>query len=167
MPASKHAAMLERPVGFREPRSCLTCKPGMITLTACGTQSSTLAPGAVRAPPRHPPATAAYPPERPGDRSPRRRLEEAQVRRRLVLLGRHQISVRAQDVVLLADDDVDIAGNAKALRPLRTQIRIVLIAAIDAPRPRQGVVDNRNLLVEGLRVIPVEMKPLPEDRLIV
>src|SRR5262249_18416027 len=48
-----------------------------------------------------------------------RLVEVPQIRRRLVLLGRHQIAVRADDVVLVADAHVGVVLGAEILAPER------------------------------------------------
>ena len=54
------------------------------------------------------------------------RLEIAQVRRRLVLLGRHQIAVAADEIVLLADHDVVVVLGAVVLVPVGLAVAAIV-----------------------------------------
>ncbi len=96
-----------------------------------------------------------------------RLLEIPQIRRRLVLPGGHQQAVRAQVVVLLADDDIHVALGAENLAPVRTRIRVAPKGLVDAPGPRQGVVEHGDLVMQKVRIVPVEMEAFLEGRLIV
>src|SRR5260370_39003338 len=73
-----------------------------------------------------------------------RLLEVFQIRGWLVLLGGHQIAVRAQEIVLLADGDVVIVLGTIVLVP----DRIVLAAKLLGHRPRAGqrIVDRGDLV---------------------
>src|SRR6202023_2211209 len=70
-----------------------------------------------------------------------RLLEISQIGRRLVLLGRHQEPIPAQEIVLLADGDLPVAFGNIILRPDRTRIRVAHVFLVDGPRARQGMVD--------------------------
>src|SRR5579872_7050441 len=75
----------------------------------------------------------------------RRFLEVSQIRRRLVLLGRHQEPIRAQHIALLADDDVIVVLGAIVVAPERPLlVRLAAICLADGPRTRQGMVDHRD-----------------------
>src|SRR6202034_2761960 len=94
-----------------------------------------------------------------------RLLEIARVRRRLVLARRHQIAVGAEQVGLAADDDVLVVLMAIVLAPGR--VALALVAARDRPWPRQGVIDQRDLVEQLVGVARVERDFLPDDGLIV
>src|SRR5262249_51092634 len=64
--------------------------------------------------------------------SPAQRIEVSQIRRRLILLGRHQMAVHAAQVGLLAEKHIAVVLGADVLDPGR-----VADAAV-APGPRPG-----------------------------
>src|ERR1700681_957035 len=82
----------------------------------------------------------------------RRRLEEAQVRRRLVLAGGHQVAVPGQEVALSLDDDVAVTLRAVFLGPVRCFLRIAAILLGHRPGPRQRFVDGGDLVEHHVRV---------------
>src|SRR6516164_9879415 len=96
-----------------------------------------------------------------------RRLEILQVRRRLVIAGGHEVAVSAEEVVLLADDDLIVALHARALVPFRPWIGVAAKRLVDAPWPRQSVVVDGDLVVQDVGIVLVEMKALLEHRLVV
>ena len=51
--------------------------------------------------------------------------------------------------------------------PDRTRIRVAPKCLVDAPGPRQGMVEHGDFVVKDVRIVLVEMEPLLEDRLIV
>ena len=61
--------------------------------------------------------------------------EIAQIGRRLVLLGRHQQTVRAQEIGVVADDNMHVADAANVLHPMRALGRTV--GLVDGPGARQ------------------------------
>src|SRR5579883_2278805 len=70
-------------------------------------------------------------------------LEIAQIGRRLVLLGRHQVAVAAEEIVLLADADMIIALAADHVgKPDRFVADHAPVGLIDDPRPGQRMVDG-------------------------
>ena len=76
-------------------------------------------------------------------------LEIAQIRRRLVLLGRHQVAVRAQEIVVLADAR---RGCCSRRSSSSRQIRCGLLAEValgHRPGARQRIVDDRDLVRAG------------------
>src|SRR5262249_289486 len=81
-----------------------------------------------------------------------RLLEKSRVGRRLVFPRRHQVAVRAQVVALLADDHPGIPLRANELAPDRSRTRIAIVVLGHGPRPRQGIVDGRNLVIENVGV---------------
>src|SRR5437867_1085976 len=72
-----------------------------------------------------------------------RLIEISQIRGRLVPAGRHQISVDADEVAFLADDDMSVFFVADILRPDR--IKLAPVAPCHCPRTSQCVVENRDL----------------------
>ena len=80
-------------------------------------------------------------------------LEIPPIRRRLVLLGRHQPAVRAQVVGFVGDADMDVVFGADVLTP---PDRLVGDDAVIDPavhlRPRQSIVDGGDLVME--QVVP-------------
>src|SRR6266403_1411507 len=69
-------------------------------------------------------------------------LEVAQVGRRLVFAGRHQQSVPADEIMLVADEDLQIAFGTDVFRPLRILIPSADISLVDGPWSRGRVVDD-------------------------
>src|SRR5215470_5979722 len=94
-----------------------------------------------------------------------RLLEVAQIGRRLVLPGGHEITVRAQEVVLLTDDHVIVVFGAVVLVP--DAVGNVPIAFGHGPGARQRVVDGRDLVVQDARIGLVEIDALLDDGLVV
>src|SRR5262245_48357735 len=68
-----------------------------------------------------------------------RLLEISQIGRRLVLLGGHQVAIRAHHVDLLPDADMFIALGTNGLDPDR--IAHAMVALDDRPRTGQRMVD--------------------------
>src|ERR1700722_9042962 len=94
------------------------------------------------------------------------RIEIAQVRRRLAFAGRHQAAVGAEEIVLPADEEVVVVGAfAGMLEPCG-----LAFAPVDPghrPWPRQGVVDGGDLVLQGVRIVAVEMDVFLDDGLVV
>src|SRR5262249_3524652 len=93
-------------------------------------------------------------------------LEMAQVRRRLILLLRHQETVAADEVDLLVNGDVDVVLDAVVLLP-GDVLGAPLIVLHHRPRPRQRVVGRGYFVVKDVWVRPVEIETLPDDGLVV
>src|SRR5229473_2648926 len=94
-----------------------------------------------------------------------RRREITKIRRRLVLLGRHQHVVSAQEIILTADQNMMIVLGAVVLQPDRAGVAAISLR--DRPGPRQGVVDDGDLVVKRIRIALVEKKALLHHRLVV
>src|SRR5437660_5060676 len=77
-------------------------------------------------------------------------FEISQIRRRLVLLGRHQEAICAQHIVLLADFDVIVVLGAVDLAPVRPRIWLAAIALGHRPRTRQRMVEHRDFVVKDI-----------------
>src|SRR5450631_3944751 len=91
-----------------------------------------------------------------------RSLEIFQVGRRLALSGGHQIAVGAQEIVLLADDQLVVALGAISLGPARTRILAAPKGLVHAPRPGQGMIEHGDLVMQNVRIGLIEMEPLFE-----
>src|SRR5215468_7596460 len=90
-----------------------------------------------------------------------RLIEMAQVRRLLVLPDRHQIAIGAEEIVLLADDDVLVVGGTYVLTP--SVVALASIAAGHRPGPRERAVDDGDLVAQHVRVGLVEADALLDD----
>src|SRR5690348_2142965 len=93
-------------------------------------------------------------------------LEISQIGRRLVLLRRHQEPIGAEKIVLLADDDLVVALGAIAFGPGRVRLLAAAEGLVDAPGPRQRMIEHRDLVMQNVRIVPVEMEPLHEGRFV-
>jgi hypothetical protein len=97
-----------------------------------------------------------------------RLFEESQIRRRLVLSGGHQEAVRAEHVVLVGDGDVIVGFRTILFRPSGIGIiRAAPVVLHDGPRPRQRVVDHRDLVMGYIAVVLVDVNPFLDDGLVV
>src|SRR5262249_43208495 len=85
--------------------------------------------------------------------------------RRLVFLGRHQIAIGAEHIVLLPDPDMLVALGTNRLDPDRVALAMVVLSY--RPRSGQRIVDRCNFVVENVRIRFVEVDPLLDDGLIV
>src|SRR5215471_15351671 len=90
-----------------------------------------------------------------------RLIEAAQVRGLLILPDRHQEAIGAQEIILLADDDVLVVGGADVLAP--SVVALATIAAGDGPGPRQRVVDGGDLVAQQVGIGLVEADALLDD----
>src|SRR5262249_30524249 len=101
----------------------------------------------------------------PSSRSFQRGREISQIWRWLVLARRHQKTVRAQEVIFLADTDVAVGFGADIFVPDRTLFTLVI------PRYRPGagqrMVDRRDFGVKEVAVGLVEVDPFLDDSLVV
>src|SRR5207248_8873255 len=75
-------------------------------------------------------------------------IEIAEVGRRLVLAGGHQFAIAAEEVVLVADDDMHVALGAVVLAPAHIAVAAEILG--DRPWAGQRVVDRRQLGVEDV-----------------
>src|SRR5215510_16177590 len=96
-----------------------------------------------------------------------RPVEIAQIGRRLVLPGRHQVSVGAQKIVLAADGDMEVALGADGLAPHWPRSLRAAVGLVHGPRAGQGVVDDRDVVVQEIWVGLVEVDALLDDGLVV
>src|SRR5436305_4405300 len=88
-----------------------------------------------------------------------RLLEIFQVGRLLALLGGHQAAVGAQEIVLLADDQLVVAFRAIGFGPVRVRILVAPKGLVHAPGPGQGVIEHGDLVMQDIRIGLVEMEP--------
>src|SRR5216684_8122793 len=79
-----------------------------------------------------------------------RLIEISQVRRLLALLDGHQMAVRTQQVVFLADGDVVIAFDTIVFRP--DDLLLTTVIPRDRPRTCQCVVNGGHLVVKNARI---------------
>src|SRR5215813_7327573 len=80
-----------------------------------------------------------------------RQVEIAQIRRRLILLDRHQEAVGAEEIVLLADDDMNIVFHADVLAPPdRSLGGDAAVVLGDGPRTRQRIVDHGDFVMQNV-----------------
>src|ERR1700722_174209 len=94
-------------------------------------------------------------------------FEIPRVRRRLILAGRHQEPVRAQEIRIIADLHHGVIARAGFLEPDRLRIGIALIGSILGPWLRQRMIVGRDVVVQQILVGFVEIDPLLDDGLIV
>ena len=98
----------------------------------------------------------------------RRFLEVSQVGGRLVLLGRHQETIRAQHISLLADYDMIVVLGTIVIAPERSfLVWFATVCFVDGPRTRQCMVDYRDIVMEDIRIGFVQVNSLLDDGLIV
>src|SRR5262249_2836623 len=93
-------------------------------------------------------------------------IEIAQVGRGLVLAGRHQLAIGAQEIVVLADDDMVVVLAADVLVP----DDVALLADVslgDGPRLGEGIVDHGDLVEQSIFGGLVELDALLDDGLVV
>src|SRR5262249_13904136 len=100
-------------------------------------------------------------------RSLLRLLEIAQVRRRLVLLDRHQQAVGAEEIRLVADADHGIVQGADGAGPARPRVGIARRLLEDDPRLAQRVIEHGDLVVDDVLVGLVEIDLLLDHGLAV
>src|SRR5215510_10922648 len=93
--------------------------------------------------------------------------EVPQVRRGLAFPGRHQEAIAAQHVVLIADAHELLAFGADVLDPGWPRIRITAIVFENGPGTRQAIVDDRQVIMQKVRIGLVEINTLLEDGLVV
>src|ERR1700681_703263 len=90
-------------------------------------------------------------------------VEVTQIRRRLVLAGRHQNAVAAEEIDLLVDRDQAAALRAIGLVPFgMLVIGVAQIFLVHGPRPRQRMVDHGDLVMQDVAVGLVDIDPLLE-----
>src|SRR6202030_986857 len=104
-----------------------------------------------------------------GCRAPRSRallprlFEIARVGRRLILAGRHQQPIGAQEIAFIADLRPQITFAADEFIPVGSWVWIANIAAGHRPRLRQGMIEHRDFVANDVLVALVEVDALLED----
>src|SRR5262249_14218174 len=97
-----------------------------------------------------------------------RLLEITQIRRRLILVSRHQLAIgRVNNVSLIADLDPDVVLWAGLQQPYRARILLAHGLLDFGVRPRHGVIYHGDLVIERVAVRLVEIEPLLDDGLVV
>jgi hypothetical protein len=86
-------------------------------------------------------------------------------RRRLSLAHRHEQSVGADEIILLADLQVLVVVHAIVLEPDR--IAVALVVSRDRPGAGQSVIVGRDFGAQDVRICRVEREPLLERGLVV
>src|SRR5262252_9101840 len=90
-----------------------------------------------------------------------RLIEIAQIRGLLILPDRHQEAIGAQEVILLADDDMLVVGGADVFAP--SVVALATVAASHRPGTCERVVDDGDLVAQHVRVRLVETDALLDD----
>ncbi len=85
-------------------------------------------------------------------------LEIAQVRRRLILAGRHQEAVGAKEILLLADLHLVLVLAADGLEPGRFPLPVV--GPRHRPGTRKRIIDHRDVVAQDRSGCPVEVDAL-------
>src|SRR5262249_10937972 len=93
--------------------------------------------------------------------------EMAQVRRRLAFSHGHQQAVGAEVIDFLADANVRVILGADELAPDRPRVGIAAQIPVRGPWPGRRLVVARDLVMQALLVIFVEIDALFEPRLVV
>src|SRR5215467_7122907 len=90
-------------------------------------------------------------------------IELTQIRRRLIPTARHQVAVLANEIGLALDDDQRVVLVTDEFGPDR--LRIAAVSPRHRPGPREGMVDDRDLVVERVVLRLVERDALLGDGL--
>src|SRR5262245_39461084 len=85
-------------------------------------------------------------------------LEVAQARRRLVLAGRHQQAVGAQEILLLSDLHLVLVLAADGLEP--GCLSLPMIGPRHRPWARERIIDHRDVVTQDVWVVLVESDAL-------
>jgi hypothetical protein len=94
-----------------------------------------------------------------------RLVEISQIRRRLILLRGHQVSFRAQEVILRADDHMMVILSTNRLAPDRMFFCVAKVLLGDGPRTRQRMIDHGDFVVQRVRIGVVEAENFPASPL--
>src|ERR1700722_1212868 len=79
--------------------------------------------------------------------------EVPQIRRRLIFFDRHRIAVSAHIIVFLADVDVSVVLGTDLLGPPgRPGLLVARVILDNRPRTRIGVIDQRDLIMQDVRL---------------
>src|SRR6266849_6884569 len=88
-------------------------------------------------------------------------IEVSQIRRLLALLDRHQVAIRTQQIVLVADRDVVVAFDTVVFRP--NSLLLTTVVSRHRPRARQRMIDRGHFVVKNIRIVLIEVNPLLDD----
>src|SRR5258705_2033643 len=75
-------------------------------------------------------------------------FEISQVRRWLILAGRHQHAVRAEEIIVAAENDLGVVLTTIVLGPIGVRVWVANVSFIYRPRPCQGMVDYGDFIVK-------------------
>src|SRR5262249_33405282 len=92
-------------------------------------------------------------------------LEISQIRRRLVLPGGHQIAIRTQEIVFLADDDVAVVFGGVVFVP--EDVAVAGIKFFYWAKTRERMIGGGGVVVHDVRIASVEIDTLQDDGLVV
>src|SRR5262249_47349250 len=92
-------------------------------------------------------------------------IEIARVRRPLTLPRWHQVAIRAEIIILLADRDMIVVLVAIIFSPDR--VSVALVALNHGPRTGQRVIDGGDLVIKDIGIGLVEKNPFLDNRLVV
>src|SRR5437879_5623014 len=87
-------------------------------------------------------------------------IEIPQIGGRLTLAGGQQFAVGAFEIKLVADFGQESDPGAIFLAPDRVIVGVMSVGFGHAPRPREGIVDRRDLVVQQLGIALVEVDAL-------
>src|SRR3954453_11594522 len=96
---------------------------------------------------------------------PRWLVEQPQIRCRLVLARGHQQPVEADEIAFAPNGQVAVLLVADVLGPDR--LFAAPVAPRNRPRPCERMIDDGDLVVEQIMIIPVEEDALLHDGLVV
>src|SRR5215475_6571115 len=94
--------------------------------------------------------------------------EITQIRRGLILIGRHQLAIGCvNNVSLVADLDPNVVLRAGLQQPHRARILLADSLLYFGVGPRHGVVYHGDFVIQRVTVGLVEIEPLLDDGLVV
>src|SRR5262249_16163524 len=96
-----------------------------------------------------------------------RLLKVSQIGRRLMLFCRHQIAVRTEHIVLLADLHESLALGTIRLYPYRSRIRQSPVGLGHRPRTCQRIINDRDLIMEQVLIGLAERDALLDHGLVI
>jgi hypothetical protein len=71
----------------------------------------------------------------------------------LILLGGHQKTVRAQEIVFVSDEDLRVVLGAADFGAFRLWIGVANAFLVDGPGPRQRIVDDRDFVIQDVPAV--------------
>src|SRR4051812_20351239 len=79
-------------------------------------------------------------------------LEVLGIWRGLILAGRHQQAIAAEEILLLSQSDLQVVLRTAVFRPDRPRLGAAAIALVHGPRAREGMIENRDDVVQDIRI---------------